>query len=136
MLISKIILFTPLIAYFFAGSLKFILNSYRQKTLAFSNIGMGGFPSTHNTITSATASVIGFKIGFLSVEFLICFMILMIVAIDSVDLRKKIEKHAIRINQLNHNKSKLRTSLGHTPFEMIGGLVFGSLLGFALSILN
>lgn len=134
--ISKIILFTPVIAYFIAGSLKFIINSYRQKTLAISNIGMGGFPSTHNTITSATACVIGFEIGFLSVGFLICFMILIIIAIDSVDLRKKIEEHAVRINQLDQNKLKLRTSLGHSPFEMIGGLILGLIVGFTLSILN
>tara|TARA_Y200000002_G_C22076652_1_gene412735 strand:+ start:25 stop:435 length:411 start_codon:yes stop_codon:yes gene_type:complete len=136
MLISKIVLFTPIIAYLTAGSLKFILNSYHRQTLAISNIGMGGFPSTHNTITSATASVIGFEIGFLSVEFLICSMILMIIAIDSVDLRKKIEEHAIRINKLDQNKLELRTSIGHTPFEMMGGLILGSMVGFLLSILN
>tara|TARA_B100001057_G_scaffold344607_1_gene345623 strand:- start:307 stop:717 length:411 start_codon:yes stop_codon:yes gene_type:complete len=136
MSISIIILLTPIIAYLVAGSLKFILNSYHQRAFAISNIGMGGFPSTHNTITSATTSVIGFQAGFLTVEFLICFMVLIIIAIDSVDLRKKIEEHAVRINKLDHNASELRTRLGHTPFEMMGGIILGSIIGFLLSNIN
>tara|TARA_B100001093_G_scaffold517880_1_gene600804 strand:- start:1565 stop:1975 length:411 start_codon:yes stop_codon:yes gene_type:complete len=133
MTISVIILFTPIVAYIVAGSIKFFLNSYHKKTLAFSHIGMGGFPSTHNTITSATASVIGFELGFLTTEFLICFMILIIIAIDSVDLRQKISEHAKLINQLDKNKSVLRTSIGHSKFEMLGGLFLGFLVGLILS---
>jgi len=136
MSISLITLCTPIIAYLVAGSLKFFLNSYRYKTPAFSNIGMGGFPSTHNTITSATSTIIGFEVGFMTIEFLICFLVLIIVAIDSVDLRQKIASHAERINKLDQNKLELRTSLGHTPFEMIGGIFIGSSLGFLLSFFN
>lgn len=136
MSISLITLCTPVIAYLVAGSLKFSLNSYRYKTLAFSHIGMGGFPSTHNTITSATSCMIGLELGFMTIEFLICLMVLIIVAIDSVDLRQKIASHAKRINQLDQNKLELRTSLGHTPFEMLGGIFIGSSLGFILSIFN
>ena len=135
MSISSIILFTPVVAYVIAGSLKFLINTYNKKTLAFSHIGMGGFPSTHNTITSSTASVIGFELGFLTTEFLICFMILIIIAIDSVDLRRKISDHAKIINKINKNKLKLRTRIGHSNFEMIGGLTLGFFIGFFLSSL-
>ena len=133
MSISLIILCTPVVAYIIAGSLKFLLNSYYKKRLAFSNIGMGGFPSTHNTITSSTASVIGFDLGFLTTEFLICFMILIIIAIDSVDLRQKISDHAKIINKIDKDQPKLRTSIGHSNLEMIGGIILGFFIGFFLS---
>tara|TARA_B100000900_G_scaffold267600_1_gene228482 strand:+ start:2137 stop:2556 length:420 start_codon:yes stop_codon:yes gene_type:complete len=133
MSISLIILCTPVVAYLIAGSLKFFINSYHKRSLEFSQVGMGGFPSTHNTITSSTASVIGFDFGFLTTEFLICFMILMIIAIDSVDLRQKISNHAKIINKIYKKKPKLRTKIGHSNFEMLGGLGLGALIGFCMS---
>ncbi len=135
MTISFLILFTPIVAYIIAGTLKFVINSIYEKSLNVSRVGMGGFPSTHNTITSSTASVVGFEIGFLTTEFLICFMILIIIAIDSVDLRQKISEHARLINKIN-GKSILRTRIGHTVFEMFGGLILGFLVGFVLSNFN
>ena len=54
MSISLIILFTPIVAYLAAGTLKFVINSIYDRSLSLSKIGMGGFPSTHNTITSVS----------------------------------------------------------------------------------
>ena len=53
-----------------------------------------------------------------------------------MDLRQKIAKHATRINDLDHSKPKLRSRIGHTPFEVLGGLLFGVCFGFILSQIN
>lgn len=130
------VLLTPLIAYLVAGSLKFFLNSFRHKTLAFEHIGMGGFPSTHNTITSSTSSAIGFSLGFSTIEFLICLTVMFIVGIDSMDLRQKIAVHAERLNQLRQSEKPLRVTLGHKPHEVVGGVVLGLFIGFCTSNLS
>ena len=56
-------LLTPLLGYLLAGGLKFAINSIKFRRWAFSNIGMGGMPSTHNTIASSTFFSIGLERG-------------------------------------------------------------------------
>ena len=132
--IPLILVFTPIFAYIIAGSLKFLMNSFNLKKLAFSDIGMGGFPSTHNTITSSCSSVVFMHFGAQSVEFMICLTFSLIVAIDSMDLRQKIAKHAKEINILKNN-SELRESIGHKPNEVLRGIIIGIVSGLVLYLL-
>ena len=134
MQIPALLVLAPVIAYLVAGSIKFAINSIKTRSLAFGRIGLGGFPSTHNTITSTCCWVVGASVGFSSIPFLICLTYAIIVAIDSLDLRQKISRHAATLNQMNKSSSKLRESLGHTPFEVLGGICLGTLLGSCLHI--
>ena len=81
----------PIVGYFVAGGLKFFLNSLTYRKLAFTNIGMGGMPSTHNCICSSTFFTIGIGEGFSSPVTAVAFTVSIIVAIDSMDLRKKLK---------------------------------------------
>lgn len=130
--IPILLVLSPVIAYLVAGSTKFAINSLRTGSLAFGRIGLGGFPSTHNTITSTCCWVVGASVGFSSIPFLICLAYAIIVTIDSLDLRQKISSHAAALNQMNKSSPNLRESLGHTPFEVLGGICLGALLGFCL----
>lgn len=126
----------PLIAYFTAGTVKFAINSLKSRKWAFSNIGMGGMPSTHNTITSSTFFAIGFGEGFGSPVAAVALMVSVIVGLDSLDLRRKIELHAIFISKelrkMNSDTPKIRTKIGHTPIEVLGGWLLGGLLAYLL----
>ena len=130
-------LFVPIFGYLIAGLIKFLINSYKIKRWAFYKIGLGGMPSTHNTITASTFFSLGFGEGFYAPSTALAFTLAIIVAIDSMDLRKKLEQHArIIVAELaNKNKSstKVRTKLGHSPSEVITAWVLGAIIGYSFS---
>ena len=127
----------PIFGYLCAGGLKFALNCIRTRTVTLTHIGMGGMPSTHNTITATTASHIGFAHGFDTPVFSIALALVLIVLIDSLDLRNKVSKHAIAINNINASDARdhtpLREKLGHTKAEACAGLILGAIAGAFLS---
>ena len=127
---------SPFVGYLAAGSLKFAVNSMKTKRMAIERIGLGGFPSTHNTITSTTFFSIAFSEGFLSPIAAVALMVCIIIAIDSIDLRRKIQDHAIILNEelgkRNNKVKQLRESLGHSPAEVLFSWIFGGVLGFVI----
>ena len=116
------------LAYLLAGGTKFLANSARARRLAFDQIGLGGFPSTHTAIVSAPAWLIALKQGIGTPVFAVAMGLVMIVVIDAMDLRRKVG----RINRLlkeEFSKSPaaqgLRERVGHTPLEILAGLAVG-----------
>ena len=68
----------------------------------------------------------------------IAFALMLIVAIDSLDLRNKIEKHAKAINELekpNGFSFNLRTKIGHKPIEVFGGFLVGITTSYLIFLL-
>lgn len=133
-------LFAPIIGYLVAGTLKFIINTIQSHAPAYDKIGMGGMPSTHNTISSTTFFAIAFAEGFSSSIAALAFTVCILVAIDSIDLRRKVETHAVIISHelgsVNENAKNLRTKLGHRPIEVIAAWVLGAILGFLIALVN
>lgn len=127
-------LLVPIFGYLLAGFVKFLINSIKTKRLAFYKIGLGGLPSTHNTITASTFFSLGFGEGFYAPSTAVAFTLAIIVAIDSMDLRKKLEQHAriIVTELINENKgpTKIRTQLGHSPSEVITAWILGATIGY------
>ncbi len=123
-------LIAPVVGYLAAGSLKFAVNSVKLRKLAVKEIGMGGIPSTHNTITSTTFFSIVFGEGFMSPVSAVAFTVCIVVAIDSVDLRRKLEDHAtllsMELGNVNNLAKNLRTKLGHRPVEVLAGWGLGA----------
>lgn len=129
----------PFIAWFTAGIIKFIVNYLRFGTEAKQKIGYGGFPSNHTTIMFTSVMLIGFKQGFLTPLFGLALAVTFIVIIDATGLRRHVGHHAEKVNQLLSQKVEnvvLRESIGHSWFEVLGGLVLGTILGFILSSLS
>jgi len=129
---SIIFVLAPIIGFLGAGTLKFIINSIKLKRLAFSEVGLGNFPSTHNCVASTTYFVIGFSEGFNSPISSLSLALCLLVAIDSLDLRKKIESHAKLLKELSDKNKKIKMKLGHNIFEVAGGYVLGFLLALIL----
>jgi hypothetical protein len=125
----------PIIAWFVAGGLKFAINAIRFGAEAKKRIGNGGFPSNHTTIVTTVTMLIGFQEGFNSPVFGLGIAVIMIVVIDATGLRRHVGYHAASLNQLLNDPSRHRESMGHTKFEVLGGLVLGTLLGFLLHFL-
>lgn len=126
---------TPIIAWLVAGTVKFIVNYIRFRSEAANLIGNGGFPSNHTTVISSIVFLIGLSEGVATPIFGLGVAVFMITIIDAMGIRRAVGKHATMINQYvvpEPSATLLRERQGHTPFEVLGGLVLGFLLAFAL----
>lgn len=93
----------------------------------------GGMPSSHSSLMTGTVLAIGLYHGFDDPLFALGVVITMIVTYDAAGVRRQAGIHAQRINVLfgelmrGHpiNERDLREVLGHTPLEVIGGILLG-----------
>ena len=128
----------PLVGWLMAGSLKFVINSVRSRRLAWDLIGYGGMPSTHTSIVTTTAFLVGLKEGWATPAFSIAATIAFIVVIDALSLRRQIGAHAAALNLLRRHElayTPLRERLGHQKLEVLGGAVVGLVGALLLSFL-
>ena len=96
----------------------------------------GGMPSSHSSLIVGVTNSIGLFYGYDSPLFALGIAIAMIVTYDAAGVRRQAGMHAERINFLfdellkGHiwNDDELREVLGHTPREVLGGIVWGILV--------
>ena len=125
----------PFLACIVAGVVKYSINYIRFGNKANKLIGYGGFPSTHTTIISSVVFLYGFSNGFENGIFSMGLGFLLITVIDAHGLRKKVGEQAKIINSITKN-TKLREKMGHTWFEIFGGLCLGIILAFCMEIFS
>jgi hypothetical protein len=127
---------TPFFAWLVTGSLKFMVNSFKAKKLAFGLIGYGGFPSNHSAIVSSMAALIAFKEGIGHPAFGVALTLAFIVILDAHSLRRQIGKHAVAINRMARSSGdyiSLRERVGHTAIEIGAGVLVGFGVGWLLA---
>jgi hypothetical protein len=103
-------------------------------------LATGGMPSSHTALIVGVANAIGLYAGYDTPAFALAIAIAMIVTYDAAGVRRQAGIHAERINLLfeellkGHiwNDEELREVLGHTPFEVLGGTLWGLLVTTAL----
>lgn len=96
----------------------------------------GGMPSSHTALMVSGTLAVGLYHGFENPIFGIAVAITMIIAHDAAGVRRQAGKHAERINvlfdELLHghmwSEDELKEVIGHTPLEVIGGIIFGLLV--------
>ena len=85
--------------------------------------------------------VVLLEYGVDSMFFMIAFSFALLFAYDAMNLRYEAGQHAHYINDLRSElqgvlhqakKRPLKERIGHTPIEVVGGLLFGSILTFCL----
>jgi acid phosphatase family membrane protein YuiD len=116
---------TPFTAWLIAGGSKFVINSIKAKSAAFKQIGYGGFPSNHTSIVTSIAWLVAIKEGVESPALGVAIALSFIVILDATSLRIKVGAHAKRLNTMVPHEQPLRESVGHTPFEVLGGVLVG-----------
>lgn len=131
-------LITPFFAWLVAGGLKFLINSVRSKTLAFHQVGYGGFPSNHSAIVTSMVVLIALNEGIHTAAFGIALTLAFIVMMDANSLRQQIGKQAQVINQLAKQQGSigiapLRERMGHTKIEIAGGVLVGLVVAIVAS---
>jgi uncharacterized protein len=99
----------------------------------------GGMPSSHSSIMSALGTSVGLVSGYSSVEFAIALAVALVVMYDAAGVRQAAGKMAGILNRMTEDfyqhqperiPDRLRELLGHTPFEVFVGALFG--IGWAV----
>src|SRR5262245_48066391 len=98
----------------------------------------GGMPSSHSALLVGGTLAVGLYDGFDTSLFAIAVCITMIVVYDAAGVRRQAGMHAERINVLfeellkGHmwDENELREVIGHTPLEVMGGIILGLLVAF------
>ena len=126
------------IAWTVAQVIKFILYSFIEKRVDWRRAwGSGGMPSSHSACTLALAVSTGLENGFDSTLFAIAFLVMAIVIYDAMGVRYETGKQGQIINKILAElfvegkpltDEKLKELVGHTPFEVIGGMLTGALV--------
>ena len=119
---------TPFIAWFVAGSAKFLINSFKAGKWAFGQIGYGGLPSNHSAVVGSTATLIALKEGVGHPAFGVAVSLAFIVMLDANSLRRQVGKQAEAINHFLYesNQPLLRERMGHSKMEILAGLGTGA----------
>lgn len=118
-----------------AQLIKFVATMFRHRRIDFHVlVSTGGMPSSHSATMSSMATSVGLVSGWLSVDFAIALGVALVVMYDAAGLRRAAGRMAGVLNHMmeemyrNHPEmipERLRELLGHTPFEVFVGALFG-----------
>ncbi|HEY8886373.1 MAG TPA: divergent PAP2 family protein [Candidatus Microsaccharimonas sp.] len=107
------------------------LGSMRQLYLS------GGMPSAHSASVVALLVVIGFKDGVDSAIFGLALLFAAVVMYDAIMVRRSSGEQGTALRWLFHTlkltpEAPFRTAKGHTPAEVLGGIVVGVAVGLVV----
>ena len=93
----------------------------------------GGMPSSHSSLMIGATHAIGLYLGFDSPLFALSIAVSMVVLYDATGIRRQAGMHAALINAMIRDlaaghplkEEQLREVLGHTPLEVIAGMLLG-----------
>ncbi len=130
----------PFISVLLTQIIKFIIESIKHKKFDIVRLisGSGGMPSSHNAFVFSLTTLIGINEGIDSILFAISLVFSLIIMYDSMGVRLETENQAITLNKLINNISKgntektymiLKEEIGHKPIEVLGGIIFGVIIG-------
>lgn len=134
-LANKLIII-PLLACIISQIIKVTVDTISNRKFSFRYIvSTGGMPSAHSALVGSLATGVGQTLGWSSPEFAIASIFAGIVMYDAAGVRQAAGKQARVLNQImeemiNHedfNEERLKELLGHTPFQVVVGLILGIL---------
>ena len=136
----------PLIAVALCQTLKFIVEAVTNHKVSLIRLldGAGGIPSSHSTVTSTLATMIGLDYGFNTPIFAVSLLLCLVVMYDAMGIRYETEKQAkiinkitkeIKMDNLTGELKELKEEVGHKPIEVLCGLLLGIFIGISSSII-
>ena len=144
-LFSNQVLIATFIAWFVTQSVKVIKDIIKEKRFKFKQFALpGGFPSSHSAAVSALSVSIGLSFGFDSALFAISVIFALVVISDAQGIRRASGKQAEVLNTIMKDFyahqglkiERLKELLGHTPFEVFIGILFGVAVAITLNMLK
>ncbi|MDE5775616.1 MAG: divergent PAP2 family protein [Treponemataceae bacterium] len=103
----------------------------------------GGFPSSHSSLVATLATCVAFRSGLSSDVFMLSFCFLMVTVRDALGVRRASGIQARRLNELGMelqekgvtNYRPVKEVMGHSPMEVIFGVIFGFFIGLGFAVL-
>ncbi|XHX77331.1 MAG: divergent PAP2 family protein [Stenomitos frigidus ULC029] len=134
-IIHNQVLLVALIACLTAQAMKLVIEFAKQHKVNLRVlVETGGMPSAHSALVAALATGVGQTSGWASSEFAIAVIFAVIVMYDAAGVRQAAGKQARILNQIideffqedhQFNEARLKELLGHTPVQVIAGLILG-----------
>ena len=134
---SNPVVLCSLFAWMTAQVLKVPLYSLLEHKLDWKRlVGAGGMPSSHSAMVVALMLSVGFTTGFDTPIFGVCVVLSLIVMYDAIGVRRETGTQATMINRIlkdvlvngkRISDQDLKELVGHTPFEVVGGVLVGSI---------
>lgn len=132
-LITNPFLLTSLSSWFVAQVLKVIINIFIHKKVLWERmVGDGGMPSGHSATVSSLAVVTGLFYGFGTFQFAVAAIFAIVVCHDAMGVRQETGKQAVMLNEIiqileseDLPEVKLKELVGHTPLQVIIGILIG-----------
>lgn len=142
-LITNRFLITGVSSWFVAQVLKTIIHAIINKKLVLERmVGDGGMPSGHSATVTSLAVISGLSFGFGSFQFAVAALLATIVCHDAMGVRLETGKQAVLLNELakafealtseDLPEVKLKEFVGHTPIQVLAGILIGILNGLAM----
>jgi len=103
-------------------------------------ISSGGMPSSHSALVIGASVAIGLQEGFDTPLFALAWVIAVIVIYDAIGVRRHAGDHARVLNLMIDElltghplaEKELKEVLGHTPREVIAGVVLGIVVAYLI----
>ena len=138
-LIGNVILISSVTGWVTAQVLKTLINfRFTKKFNPERLIGSGGMPSSHAATVCALTTATGFQYSVSSFEFAVTAILSIIVMYDAMGVRRETGEQSKLLNQIivsfkNHDGSpfserKLKEYIGHTPLQVLAGMILGILI--------
>lgn len=140
-----LIILCPIIAFIIAQGTKVLIRSIKRKITFRDIFAYSDMPSGHSAVVSSLVAIIALSQGLNSSYFAIAFVFASIVIVDAIGLRNYLGQHGKTLNILvkdlhedsflDFSYPKLLEKIGHTPLQVLVGMVIGvatSFLGFFL----
>jgi len=125
----------PIVSWFLAQLIKFVINIIQHRKIDFRKlVASGGMPSSHSAITVCLAAVMAIQNGLYSSEFAISTILSFVVMADAAGVRRAAGKQAEVLNKLIYHSKEIRVDkelkvlLGHTPVQVFAGAALGILV--------
>lgn len=137
-LLNNTVLCVAVLSWAIAQLIKIVIDLFKTKKISLDLLfSTGGFPSSHTSFVVALTGGVGFVDGFNSTTFAISFVLASVVMYDAMGIRRAAGNHAKILNQLVLKidngytmEKKLEELLGHTPLQVLGGFILGSVVSF------
>ena len=152
LLVSNYFIDVAVISWFSAQLIKTLLFYLQNGILqAERMVGAGGMPSAHSAFVCSITIAIAKKVGYSSPEFALAVMFAFVTMYDAMGVRREAGEHAKLLNKyLNQIETRnadvdgdgipdkkvteidLKEFIGHTPLEVLGGVLLGILVGMLI----
>ena len=142
-LLTNPFLIISLSSWFIAQVLKTIIHCLINRKLDIHRlVGDGGMPSGHSATVTSLAVTSALVYGTGSFQFAVSAVLALIVCHDAMGVRRETGKQAIVINELveafealkikDLPEVKLKEFVGHTPIQVLAGILVGVVNSFIL----